>query len=117
MSSDVEQKQKFLMDEIMRKGYDSDDFTNWMDSKKEKGSQCFHQGCYLERWTMEELVKVVQEYQESHMLNNPRGCASPQSPEKSPSLVSDKADYSSIHSQSIPVPNTSNLGNFLPPAN
>lgn len=42
MNADVEQKQKFLFNEIMRKGYDADDFTRWIDSTKEKGMKKSH---------------------------------------------------------------------------
>lgn len=63
---------------------------------------------------MEELAEVVQEFQASHLILNPQGGTSPESPEKSsPSLASDKIEYSSIHSRSIPVMNTSNSGNLF----
>ena len=38
MDNDVESKQKYLCTEIVLKGYDPDDFTQWMDRNTEKGS-------------------------------------------------------------------------------
>lgn len=38
MDNDVETKQKYLCTEIVLKGYDPDDFTQWMDKNTERGS-------------------------------------------------------------------------------
>lgn len=37
MDNDVESKQKYLCTEIMVKGYDPDDFTQWMDRNMKRG--------------------------------------------------------------------------------
>lgn len=57
---------------------------------------------------MKNLEATVKEYQESHLQMDlqmdPTEPTQPISPEKaSPSTISDKTDYSSIHSRSIPV--------------
>jgi hypothetical protein len=53
---------------------------------------------------MKDLEATVKEYQESHLQMDPTEPTQPISPEKaSPSTISDKTDYSSIHSRSIPV--------------
>lgn len=33
----LEEKQQFLVDEVLNKGYDIEDFTKFMDKKKEGG--------------------------------------------------------------------------------
>lgn len=56
---------------------------------------------------MNVLVAAVKEYQQSHLQVDPTEPVQPMSPEKtSPSAISDKTDYSSIHSRSIPVSRT-----------
>ena len=39
MADDIESKQKYLCDEIMAKGFDTDVFTRWIDENYEKGSR------------------------------------------------------------------------------
>lgn len=47
MDNDVESKQKYLYTEIVLKGYDPDDFTQWMDNNTEKGSSQVMQAVIL----------------------------------------------------------------------
>lgn len=104
MDNNVEAKQKYLCSEIMMKGYDPDDFTQWMDTNTDRGRHADSLGCDLERWSADELAVAVKEYQDSHVKIDVSEQSQPASPEKnSPSAVSDKMDYSSIHSRSIPV--------------
>ncbi|CAD8044714.1 unnamed protein product [Paramecium primaurelia] len=53
----LEEKQQFLVEEIINKAYDSEDFTKYMDRKKENGGQD------LDIWQMDELRQAVYDYQ------------------------------------------------------
>jgi len=52
----IEEKQSFLRSEIIDKGYDPDEFFNFLSSVKEGDVQ-------LEDWSMDELKKVVNKFQ------------------------------------------------------
>lgn len=52
----VEEKQKFLSRKIIDGGYDAEEFSNFISSKR--GEDMVN----LENWTMEELASVVNEF-------------------------------------------------------
>lgn len=113
----MESKQKYLCTEIMEKGYDPDDFTRWIDQDKKKRRPVLL-GCDLEKWTMEEIHALVKEYQDSHLqFICPENTTAKSSERNSPSEVSDKLEYSSIHSRSIPVSHTTDKGNIFSTGN
>ena len=56
MISDIEQKQNFLRENILNKGYVAEEFMSYLNTKKgEKGLD-------LVNWTMEELEETVSEF-------------------------------------------------------
>jgi hypothetical protein len=63
MEETLKQKQLFLRENILDKGYNADDFMNLLHSKKGES------GLDLNNWRMNELTSVVQEF--ISMLNNP----------------------------------------------
>ena len=63
MEETLKQKQSFLRENILDKGYNADDFMNLLDSKKGES------GLDLNNWSMDELSSVIQEF--LSMLNNP----------------------------------------------
>lgn len=105
MADTVESKQRFLFQEIIAKGYDSDDFIKWIEDHHEHGNHR-SPGCDLEKWTASKLESAVKDYQATHISIYPKEGMSQGSPEKgSPTSVSEKADMSSLRSMSIPVHN------------
>ena len=58
-----EEKQNYLRENILEKGYDAEDFVSYLTIKK--GDD----GVNLSNWTLEELKSLVQEYILSHPLN------------------------------------------------
>jgi len=68
MSEDIdpitEEKQNYLRENILDKGYDAEDFVTYLTSKK--GDE----GINLGNWSLEELKSVVQEYISNNPLNN-----------------------------------------------
>ena len=56
----LEQKQKFLRENVLEKGYDPDKFMDFLTMKKGE------QGINLELWTLEELIEVTNEF----LINN-----------------------------------------------
>ena len=64
MSDTEEQKQNYLRENILDKGYDAEDFVTYLTSKK--GDE----GINLGNWSLEELKSVVQEYISNNPLNN-----------------------------------------------
>lgn len=95
----LEAKQQFLRDQILEAGFDPDDFTLWIDKEKIKG-------CELDQWNMEELVQAVFEYKQTHSaVHSSSKGQSPASPERSSGYGSEPFECSSVHSNSIPVPN------------
>jgi hypothetical protein len=94
----IERKQRFLREEIMEKGFDADQFTLWIDEKKEKGTRP-SAGCDLEKWNLEELEDAVREFQATHAPTPDLKKAASQTSADKSELV----DYSSVHSNSIPV--------------
>lgn len=51
------QKQIYLRDEIIQKGYDGEKFQEFLESKKENG-------CEIDSWTMDELKQLVSNFQQ-----------------------------------------------------
>lgn len=49
-------KQKYLKEQIIDKGFDTENFGDFMNSKKEDGLN-------IQLWTFDELVAAVEEYQ------------------------------------------------------
>ena len=64
MSDTEEQKQNYLRENILDKGYEAEDFVTYLTSKK--GDE----GINLGNWSLEELKSVVQEYISNNPLNN-----------------------------------------------
>ena len=58
-----EEKQNYLRENILEKGYDAEDFVSYLTIKK--GDD----GVNLSNWSLEELKSLVQEYILSHPLN------------------------------------------------
>lgn len=56
----TEEKQKFLREEILEKGYNADDFISFSTEKKGEG------GDDLKNWTLDELRMVVEEFQKGY---------------------------------------------------
>lgn len=105
MADTIESKQRFLFQEIITKGYDSDDFIKWIEDTYEQGS-LRSPGCDLEKWTASKLETAVKDYQATHISIYPKEGMSQESPEKgSPTSMSEKAEMSSLRSMSIPVHN------------
>lgn len=103
MAESVEAKQNFLCIEILAKGFDTDDFTAWIDKNYPNG-RWQSSGCDLEKWMYIDLEKAVKEYQSSRFPIFPQERTVSTSPEKSsPTTISEKADVSSLRSMSIPV--------------
>ena len=60
----TKQKQNFLRENILEKGYDADEFMEFLESKKgEKGLK-------IENWTMGELEPVVKEFTQQNQKEN-----------------------------------------------
>ena len=57
---DIEVKQDYLRKEIIEKGFSPDDFMSFLT--KEKGDNAYD----LSLWSLEELGKIVQKFQELH---------------------------------------------------
>ena len=51
-NSDLEEKQNYLVQEIMEKNYDTEKFSDYISNLKENGTD-------LNNWTLDELKKVV----------------------------------------------------------
>ena len=64
MTETEEQKQNYLRENILEKGYEAEDFVTYLTSKK--GDE----GINLSNWSLEELKSVVQEYISNNPLNN-----------------------------------------------
>jgi len=65
-TSDIEEKQQYLIEEILKKNYNADKFSDYMKNLKENGTD-------LSNWTFDELKQVVQTYinqQNSNEINN-----------------------------------------------
>ena len=65
-TSDIEEKQQYLIEEILKKNYNADKFSDYMKNLKENGTE-------LSNWTFDELKQVVQTYinqQNSNEINN-----------------------------------------------
>ena len=65
-NDDIEEKQKYLVDEIMNKNYDAEKFSEYISKLKENGTD-------LNNWTFDELRKVVSSFksqENSNELNN-----------------------------------------------
>ena len=65
-SDDIEEKQKYLVDEIMNKNYNAEKFSDYISKLKENGTD-------LNNWTFDELRKVVSSFknqENSNELNN-----------------------------------------------
>ena len=58
-------KQNFLVNNIIKKGYDADTFSDFLSSKKENGS-------FIENWTLEELIKHVETFMRHPQIVFPR---------------------------------------------
>ena len=63
MSDTEEQKQIYLRENILDKGYEAEDFVTYLTSKK--GDE----GMNLMNWSLDELKSVVQEYIQNNPLN------------------------------------------------
>lgn|SRR3990167_3558858 len=55
MEEDTKTKQIFLREQILDKGYDPEAFVDFLNSKREDGSD-------ISSWTLQELVDLVSEY-------------------------------------------------------
>ena len=65
-NSDLEEKQNYLVQEIMEKNYDTEKFSDYISNLKENGTD-------LNNWTLDELKKVVSTFKNkvnSNQLNN-----------------------------------------------
>ena len=56
MEDELTEKQTYLRENILEKGYDAEDFMKLLQNKKGE------QGLDLESWTMEELRSAVKEF-------------------------------------------------------
>ena len=64
MEETQEEKQKFLLENIIEKGYDEEKFTQYLVNKKGQA------GIYLDNWKMSELVEIYNEFIQQHQNNN-----------------------------------------------
>lgn len=65
-NDDIEEKQKYLVDEIMNKNYNAEKFSDYISNLKEDGTD-------LNNWSFDELRKVVASFKKkenSNELNN-----------------------------------------------
>ena len=65
-TSDIEEKQQYLIEEIINKNYNAEKFSDYMSNLKENGTE-------LSNWTFDELKQVVQTFinqQNSNKSNN-----------------------------------------------
>ena len=65
-NNDIEEKQKYLVEEIMNKNYDAEKFSEYISNLKENGTD-------LNNWTFDELKDVVSSFKNqvnSNQLNN-----------------------------------------------
>ena len=56
MEEDIQNKQAYLRENILEKGYDAEEFTEYIKEKKGEN------GLDLNTWTMKELTKVVADF-------------------------------------------------------
>ncbi len=59
-----EEKQNYLRENILDKGYEAEEFVSYLTSKKGE------EGVNLNNWSLEELKSVVQEYIKNNPINN-----------------------------------------------
>lgn len=57
----IEEKQKFLREEIIEKGYDPDEFSSYLIKVKDLD---------LSNWIMKDLITIVQSFQQDNPLAN-----------------------------------------------
>ena len=65
-TGDIEEKQQFLVEEIIKKNYNTDNFSEYISNLKENGTD-------LNNWTFDELKQVVQNFvnqENSNKSNN-----------------------------------------------
>ena len=63
MTDSEEEKQNYLRENILDKGYEAEDFVSYLTSKKGE------EGMNLGNWSLEELKTVVQEYIAKNPIN------------------------------------------------
>ena len=51
-TSDIEEKQQYLIEEILKKNYNADKFSDYMKNLKENGTE-------LSNWTFDELIHII----------------------------------------------------------
>ena len=61
-SEELEEKQKYLREEIQEKGYNTETFSDYMAQLKENGTD-------LNNWTLDELKQVVSSFINQENLN------------------------------------------------
>lgn len=88
ISEEVLQKQTYLRQEIIEKGYDPDEFIEWLESHKAKGCEIIDLG-------FSDLIEIVEEYHRVKKITD-----NPILPNSS--LASSGAS-ASLNSTSIPV--------------
>jgi predicted transposase YbfD/YdcC len=64
MIDSEEEKQNYLRENILDKGYEAEEFVSYLTSKKGE------EGVNLNNWSLEELKSVVQEYIKNNPINN-----------------------------------------------
>ena len=97
----VEEKQKFLSRKIIDEGYDAEEFSNFISSKR--GEDMVN----LENWTMEELASVVNEFIAIQSGNIPKNISKNQYSqslqERQTNKSQPKTEYVNNISQSMPT--------------
>ena len=56
MEEDIQNKQAYLRENVLEKGYDADEFMEYLQEKKGEN------GLDLNTWTMKELTKAVSDF-------------------------------------------------------
>ena len=72
MTDTEEQKQNYLRENILDKGYEAEDFVTYLTSKK--GDE----GINLGNWSLEELKSIVQQFKSQHMQKPNEGEEAPE---------------------------------------
>ena len=105
-----EEKQNYLRENILDKGYDAEDFVTFMTSKKQGDEE---EGVDLGNWSLNELKMVVQQYILTHPIPNAKveNNIQPNTQQYNP-LQSPVAVQNSNFSQNMNLNMNNNINNF-----
>ena len=110
MMDSEEEKQNYLRENILDKGYDAEDFVTFMTSKKQGDEE---EGVDLGNWSLNELKMVVQQYILTHPIPNAKveNNIQPNTQQYNP-LQSPVAVQNSNFSQNMNLNMNNNINNF-----